>query len=139
MLLRRQKPRPCRIALSLTACVSSTIGEAAVLTRAQPQSIPRQDDAAPALRFTTRRVQANVVVTDKHGNPIAGLSKDDFSLLDDQKPQEIRVFAVFEYAGGTGASRGPTATVTPANHGSLAPPFRLPRPHGGARRSKPDT
>jgi VWFA-related protein len=74
--------------------VSSTIGAAAVLTRAQPQSIPRQDDAAPALRFTTRLVQANVVVTDKHGNPIAGLSKDDFSLLDDKKPQEIQVFAV---------------------------------------------
>jgi VWFA-related protein len=47
----------------------------------------------PALRVTTRLVQVNVIVNDKHGNPITGLGQKDFSILDNGKPQEVRVFS----------------------------------------------
>jgi 3',5'-cyclic AMP phosphodiesterase CpdA len=50
-------------------------------------------DPPARLRVTTRLVQVNVVVNDKHGNPITGLTKNDFELLDNKKPQEIRVFS----------------------------------------------
>jgi VWFA-related protein len=50
-------------------------------------------DAQGRLRVTTRLVQVNVVVTDKHGNPIPRLTKNDFELLDNKKRQEIRIFA----------------------------------------------
>ncbi len=48
----------------------------------------------PAIRATTRLVQVSVVVHDKHGNPIPDLTKDDFVVLDEKKPQEIRIFSV---------------------------------------------
>jgi VWFA-related protein len=41
---------------------------------------------------TTRLVQINVIVNNKHGNPITGLTKDDFVLLDNKHPQEIQLF-----------------------------------------------
>jgi VWFA-related protein len=52
-----------------------------------------QGGSSPALRVTTHLVQVNVIVTDQHGNPVSGLTKEDFSVLDDRKPQEIRVFS----------------------------------------------
>jgi VWFA-related protein len=42
---------------------------------------------------TTRLVQINVIVNDKHGNPILGLTKDNFSLLDNRVPQKIQLFS----------------------------------------------
>jgi VWFA-related protein len=48
----------------------------------------------PAIRATTRLVQVSVLVHDKHGNPITDLTKDDFVVLDEKKPQEIRIFSV---------------------------------------------
>jgi VWFA-related protein len=45
------------------------------------------------LRLTTHLVQVNVIVNDNRGNPISGLSQEDFSILDNGKPQEIRVFS----------------------------------------------
>jgi VWFA-related protein len=55
---------------------------------------PTQDTGLKTpLRVTTRLVQINVVVTDKHGNPIVGLKKEDFALLDNKFPQGIQLFS----------------------------------------------
>jgi VWFA-related protein len=35
-----------------------------------------------------------VIVQDKHGNPITGLTKDDFSVFDEKQAQAIQVFSV---------------------------------------------
>ena len=53
----------------------------------QPYTIP----------VTVRRVVLDVVVTDSHGNPIQGLKKKDFSVLEQKKPQEIRSFEEFDF------------------------------------------
>jgi VWFA-related protein len=47
----------------------------------------------PAIRITTRLVQVSVIVQDEHGEPITGLTKDDFELLDQGKPQRISEFS----------------------------------------------
>ena len=47
----------------------------------------------PVIKSTTRLVQVSVVVTDKAGKPIQGLKKEDFTLLDGGKPQEVRFFS----------------------------------------------
>jgi len=45
------------------------------------------------VRANTRVVEVNVVVLDKKGVPIAGLTKDDFTILDSNVPQTIALFA----------------------------------------------
>ncbi|HMF90904.1 MAG TPA: VWA domain-containing protein [Candidatus Angelobacter sp.] len=54
-----------------------------------PQAPPK---STPAFRVNVRLVNVFATVTDAHGAPIAGLSKDDFSVLEDGVPQTISVF-----------------------------------------------
>jgi len=54
-------------------------------------------DATPAqgvLRATTQLVQVNVIVADKHGQPVPGLNREDFTVFDDGEPQKISIFKV---------------------------------------------
>ena len=48
-------------------------------------------ESATVLKTITRLVVVDVVATDKNG-AVAGLQRDDFTLLEDGKPQQIRVF-----------------------------------------------
>jgi hypothetical protein len=57
-------------------------------------SPPRPTTLRPfASAVTTRLVEVNVIVRDKNG-PVAGLTKDDFTLFDRKKQQKIATFAV---------------------------------------------
>jgi len=47
----------------------------------------------PLVRVDTQLVEVDVVVRDGHG-PVANLTKDDFTILDQGKPQKIAAFAV---------------------------------------------
>jgi hypothetical protein len=65
---------------------------------AQPQQPPAPPSAetssnVSSIRVTTHLVEVNVIVNDKHGNPITGLTKDDFVLLDNKRPQEIQLLS----------------------------------------------
>lgn len=60
------------------------------------QSVPNNPPPAQGpvvLRSSTRLVQLNVVVQDKKGEPLTGLKKDDFTVLDQGVAQQIAVFA----------------------------------------------
>jgi VWFA-related protein len=77
-----------RLIVPLICCLTATVILSA--PRGRP---PAQDSSrGPSLRVNTHLVQANVIVNDKHGNPVTGLSQNDFSILDNGKPQEIRFF-----------------------------------------------
>jgi VWFA-related protein len=58
---------------------------------ASPGPAPQQ--SAPTIRSTTRLVQLSVVVTDKKGHPVTGLTKEDFTILDQGAPQEVAFFS----------------------------------------------
>jgi len=45
------------------------------------------------IHSTTRLVQMSVVVTDRKGQPITGLKKEDFTLLDEGTVQDIAFFS----------------------------------------------
>lgn len=65
--------------------------------------------AVATIRKNTRLVLVDVVVTDKKGNPVTGLQRDDFRLLDQGKAQQVSVFE--EHA----------ATTAPASTQALQP------------------
>jgi len=79
----------------------------------------------PVFRSTTRLVQVDVVVTDKQGRPIPGLKQSDFTVMQDGKPQQVRVFE--PHTGSTGGPGSTAAVNTPklppntySNHPSAA-------------------
>jgi VWFA-related protein len=88
-------PRSLALKLSLVL-VSVCTAASTVFSAPQPQQTAAQSaeerQATPPLRVTAHLVQANVIVNDKHGNPITGLSQKDFTILDNGNQQEIRVF-----------------------------------------------
>jgi VWFA-related protein len=77
------------------------------------QQAPPVGEGNPAnavFRTTTRLVQVDVVVTDKQGRPIPGLKQSDFTVMQDGKPQQVRVF---EPHGGTTDVQVSAADSTP--------------------------
>lgn len=79
-------PALLTVATSLSAIfigVAAAQGTAPQVSANTPQS---------TFKATARIVNVNVVVTDAHGNPITGLTKDDFELLDNGHEQTIRFF-----------------------------------------------
>jgi VWFA-related protein len=65
----------------------------------------------PTLKTTARLAVVDVVVTDAGGNPVPGLRKEDFKVLEDGKPQTISVFE--EHTGQAPAAMKPP--TLPAN------------------------
>jgi VWFA-related protein len=53
-----------------------------------------QQPEETVLRVTTRLVQVSVVAHDRDGNPVRDLTRDDFTLTDNGRPQPISVFSV---------------------------------------------
>ncbi len=75
---------------------------------------------APVIRVTTRLVQVHVLVHDRTGDPVAGLTQEDFLVLDEGTPQQITNFSV----EGGGPSPAPVAPMSPndrAGRGSRMP------------------
>ncbi len=63
----------------------------AVLCAQQPEAI-HTENGVYTLHEGTHLVLLDVTVTDKQGHPVAGLTKDDFKLLEDGQPQIIKFF-----------------------------------------------
>ncbi len=80
--LRRAELLPLVVSLAL-----SLAGAA----QTQPSSDP-QPDSVPNFRVNVGLVPVFVSVTDKAGAPIGALNRDDFTLLENGKPQRIAVF-----------------------------------------------
>ena len=85
-----------RVTHVLIIAALSLAGAAFALAQKTPppppsQSSPSQSAApnAPAVRVTTRIVQVSVTVHDQDGHPVTGLTKDDFTLFDEGKRQQI--------------------------------------------------
>jgi VWFA-related protein len=57
------------------------------------QTPPAATPATPTFRVGATNVLVDVVVTDRHGVPVEGLTQDKFSVLEDGQPQTIVSFA----------------------------------------------
>jgi VWFA-related protein len=77
---------PARVLISLFLCSAFT-----AIGVAQQPSI--EDLNTPAVRVTTRLVLVDAVVTDKSGQRIRDLKKEDFTVLENGKAQKISAFS----------------------------------------------
>src|SRR5215472_714860 len=70
-------------------------------------------DADSVIRVNVRQVLVPVVVTDKKGHSVGGLTPSDFQIAEDGVAQEIVAFTreVAPRAGGTSASLGPASSA----------------------------
>jgi VWFA-related protein len=75
---------------------------------APPQASPDEPPPAPAFRAATRLVQVTVIARSK-GAPATGLSSEDFTVLDNGKPQKIALFSV-----SSSQAVGPASAPLPA-------------------------
>ena len=72
--------------------LKTLVGCLALASAAGAQSQP----PAPSelvIRATTRMVAVDVVVTDRDGHPVTDLTKNDFTILEDARPQTIATFS----------------------------------------------
>jgi VWFA-related protein len=61
----------------------------------EPERRPDQD-VTPTFRSSVTLVQIDAIVTDVSGNPVAGLTADDFEILEEGKPRDITTFAAVD-------------------------------------------
>jgi VWFA-related protein len=81
---------------------------------APPQATP-SSDAPLKIQVQVSRVLVPVVVRDKHGRVVVGLTKDNFQVFDNDKPQDISGFSM-ERRGATpihASGDGMTEAATP--------------------------
>jgi VWFA-related protein len=81
----------CLAAASLGLLIAST----GLAQSTAPQSTA-SESAAQSLRVASRLVQVSVIVRHK-GAPVTGLTKDDFTVLDQNRPQKISGFSEQSY------------------------------------------
>ncbi|HME13090.1 MAG TPA: VWA domain-containing protein [Candidatus Acidoferrum sp.] len=63
-----------------------------VCAQSRDSALPATSQSQPVIRSNSRLVMLDVVVTDKAGNPVTNLTKDDFRVLEDSEPQQIANF-----------------------------------------------
>jgi VWFA-related protein len=103
--------------IAAIACASLLLQIGAPSYAQQPQPQPPADaqaqtkPPASSIRVTSELVLANVVVRDKKGNLIRDLKKEDFTLFEDGKKQQISTFD-FENVDQLETAGGAEKTVT---------------------------
>jgi len=73
-----------------------TVSLIALFIAAHVVAAGAQEKSKGEIRLSTELVQIDVLVTDKSNKPVSGLTRGDFELLDNNKPQHIANFAYEE-------------------------------------------
>lgn len=110
---------------TLTRAVSAL--SIAVLTAgflaAQDAPTGQQPEGAFTERINVNLVTVDVVVTDREGNLVTGLTRDDFEVSEDGRPMKITNFQAVEGGSRVTPEAPPTATATAAG---VTPPVIRP-------------
>jgi VWFA-related protein len=102
------RPRPAALAMQVPQAQASPT----------PQQKPSQPapayESSTVLKAVTRLVVVDVVATDKKGDAVTDLEKNDFTVTEDGVEQEIRVFT-FQQPAALPAKAAPVAMKLPDN------------------------
>ncbi len=109
-------PRPASSMIALTLFLATI-----ELVAQSPQPSPQT--TAPTLHVYSRETIVDVTVTDAKGNPVHGLTRDDFTIKEDNKPQPIRAAFTSTTASPSPhrPNSHPTSTPTSSHHPPAAP------------------
>src|SRR5688572_2642066 len=75
-----------RLCLALVVALAPVVGIAQAPSRQTPQ------EPVATFRAGVRAIQVDAVVTDEEGNPVRGLTVDDFEITERGQPQPITTF-----------------------------------------------
>jgi VWFA-related protein len=90
---------------------------------AQKQTADSQEKDSPAtLRTNVHLVVLDVVAMDDHGHPAADLNRDDFVVLEDGKPQQVKQFE--RRMSSSAPPSEPTASLSPNEYRNV--PVQVP-------------
>jgi len=99
MVTSRRVLRGFLIALTFALAVhNQASAQAGVAGSQSGRGNSSANQPVPLLRLEVSRVPVDVVVTDKNGNPVRGLQRDDFTVTEDKNPQKI---LSFDYSDGS--------------------------------------
>lgn len=94
------------LAKAIKACAALAVLMAGIAWTQQIQSPLPLPPSASTIRMpdpTQGLIRVDVTVADKSGKPVAGLSEKDFTLLDNEKPQQIVSFQPWEDTAAQGS------------------------------------
>jgi VWFA-related protein len=83
----------------------------------QPQLQPRPAEPPKTQPAPDRLIQLNVQLTDKSGGPIRGLQKEDFTILDDKRPQSVASFRAVDAGAASDSTVEVVLVVDAVNAG----------------------
>lgn len=87
-----------RSLLLLVICLGAALN--AHRGNAYGQTSPTPNSPGFTLKTSVNRVLVDVTVTDAHGNPVHGLTKNDFTVEEDGKPQTVLSFDAYNFDKG---------------------------------------
>ncbi len=107
-----------RFSVSVVSVVALVTLAAGVTVLAQRAGAPPQPP--PTFRTSAIYVEVDAFVTDKDGHFVRGLTRDDFEVLEDKKPQEIATFSLVDLPTpirqpAVSAARSPSQTDVATN------------------------
>ena len=91
--------------LVLLVCLGMCLFVPAQNNQTKPKS-----DQDQSVQLKTELIEIHAVVTDKHGNPIKNLRKEDFELSENKVTQDIGFFTIENIVGSPANASGNTGT-----------------------------
>lgn len=83
----------------MTRFLFAALGLLLVAQNPPPQSPSGQPQRPPVFRGGTNQVRVDVTVLDRKGEPVTNLTKEDFEVLEDGRPQSIETLKLIEANG----------------------------------------
>ena len=92
--------------------------------------LPSQQQADYTFHVQSELVLVNVTVRDKNGNFVRGLKPEDFTILEDNKPQKVISFDIenIDAVATAGCGAGQAAARFPPSSRRTPPPARRTQP-----------
>src|SRR5258708_12181494 len=88
-------------------------GALALAVAADSTPSGQAERSQPSFPARAEAITVDVVVLDKDGQPVAGLTKDDFVLLEGGRPQPIVAFEARQAPAAEAGTRAPAETAVP--------------------------